>query len=284
MKFRLRLAVILTGFPVLLAMGLYVYRRYNPIEMPTYADVNEKCMELQRKWRKAQFTSIASSADISAGVRRLVTPVAGAENQKSLCEAVGRIVSSMKAKTFAEYYSARTGGQSFAIRENTAEGQRAYVEDLTRTGMLKYVKGTKLPLPSDSTSIYEIIWIEATKNGRAALTWDAVSWNSSWVAYAEIDQEKFLIPTDFLGSISVVPETCGVISTESTFEYSPTPNEILKAKGKLKTAVVYILFKTAEKKAYPILFQFYWMPSRDEWLPINLAVGYLGRRPPDPLF
>ena len=70
----------------------------------------------------------------------------------------------------------------------------------------------------------------------------------------------------------------------SSFKYTPTPEEVFEQQKQIVAAQAYILVKTSEEKAYPLIIQFHWAPSIKAWLPDFLAVAYVGSRKMDPVF
>jgi len=278
------IVVVLTVLPLLLLCGLIVYRKSHPLESrPQDAQLATRTNPNYRKqetdWLTNQFYPLYGAENISAKIEDLPIRLTGSAQpevgNKELYGALNRIVKSLFAKTFEEYLSQRSVGASLLLKENSMKGQGGV---LRRFYKIEH-------LPTNPLELHKMFWSKTTEDGKRAKLWEAASWQASWIECSKASiLDDFTSTKSFSDSLRARVPNCGIVGYPSSFEYGPTPREVLSNDGYVTTALAYLLVKTSEDKAYPLMVQFYWAPSIRTWLPSHLAVGYVGNRQFDPVF
>lgn len=268
--------------PLLLIFGLTVYRMrhpWKPTDDQLATATNPNYRKQAEDWLTNQFDPFFGADDISAKVAtlpiRFLDEVQSEIDNAALYDALDRIAHSLFATTFDEYLSLRSVGESLMLNDNSIAGQG---------GVLKrFYKITELP--ANPMDLHKLFWSKTTEDGKRATLWAAASWQASWIECRKTTSlEHFTSTKSFSDDLMPRVPNCGIVGYASSFDYGPTPKDILSEHGHIATALAYLLLKTSEGKAYPLMVQFYWAPSIRTWLPTHLAVGYVGNRQFDPVF
>lgn len=274
--------VILFALPLLLLIGLTVYRMSHPWkptddQLATATNPNYKKQEAD--WLTNQFEPFFGAEDVPAAIAnlpiRFSDDVQKEVDRAELHGALNRVVQSLFAKTFDEYLSQRSVGESVVLDQNSITGQGQVLQRFSKVHQL----------PANPMELHKMYWSKTTEDGKRATFWNAASWKASWIECRKTTKlDVFTSTKAFSESLMSSVPNCGIVGYASSFAYGPTPKEILSKDGHIITALAYVLVKTSEGKAYPLMVQFYWASSLRTWLPTHLAVGYVGNRQFDPVF
>lgn len=273
--------------PLLILCGLIVYRKSHSLagstEKPSDDQLatatNPNYRKQQENWLTNQFDTFFGAVDIPVKIGdlpiRFTDSVQPEVDTAELHGALNRVVQSLFSKTFEEYLSQRSVGGSLVLDENSLAGQGGVLQ--------RFYKVERLP--TSPMELHKIFWSKTTDDGKRATLWSAASWKASWIECGKTTKlDGFTSTKSFSDSLMPRVPNCGIVGYASSFGYSPTPQNILSKNGHIVTALAYLLLKTSEGKAYPLMVQFYWAPSIRTWLPTHLAVGYVGNRQFDPVF
>lgn len=276
------ITVVLFVLPLLVLFGLIVYRKSHPLRPSDYqlaTAANPNYRKQQENWLTNQFHPFLGAEDIPDKIKdlpiRFNNSVQSEVDSAALRDALSRIVQSLFAETFEEYLSYRSVGESLLLNDNAIAGQGVVLQ---RFFKIKH-------LPASPMELHKIFWSKRTEDGKRATLWNAVSWQASWIEVRKTTKlDDFSSTKSFADSLMPRVPNCGIVGYASTFDYSPTPKDILSKDGHIVAALAYLLVKTSEGKAYPLMVQFYWASSIRTWLPTHLGVGYVGNRQFDPVF
>lgn len=276
------ITVVLFVLPLLVLFGLIVYRKSHPLkpsdnQLATATNPNYR--KQQENWLTNQFEPLWGAEDIPDKIKdlpiRFTDSVQKEVDGAELHGALSRVVQSLFAKTFDEYLSQRSVGQSLLLDQNSIAGQGQVLQRFHKVRQL----------PANPMELHKMYWSKTTEDGKRATLWSAACWKASWIECRKTTKLDVLTSTKaFSESLMPSVPNCGIVGYASSFEYGPTPKEILSKDGHIVTALAYVLVKTREGKAYPLMVQFYWASSIRTWLPTHLAVGYVGNRQFDPVF
>jgi len=279
--------VTLFVLPLLLLCGLIVYRVTHPWtgsaertpndQLATTTNPNYR--KQQEDWLTNQFDPLFGTADIADKIRdlpiRFTDSVQAEVDSAELYAAINRVVQSLFAKTFDEYFSQRAVGESLLFDENSVTGQGQVLQRFHK------VK----ELPSDPMAVHKLYWSKTTEDGKRATLWNSASWKASWIECRKTTKLDIFNSTQaFSESLMPSVPNCSIVGYASSFQYGPSPKDVLSKDRHIVTALAYMLVKTSEGKAYPLMVQLYWASSIRIWLPTHLAVGYVGNRQFDPVF
>ncbi len=281
--------IIVTLFvlPLLFLCGLIIYRVANswtgstertPDDQLATA-TNPNYRKLQEDWLKSQFDPLFGVEDILAKIKdlpiRYIDPVQSEVDNAELYGALSRVIQSLLAKTFDEYVSLRSVGESLTLQEDFIAWQGQVVRRFHKVHQI----------PTDPLELHKVYWSKTTEDGKRATLWEAASWQASWVECRKTTKlDPFASTEAFSESLRPSVPNCGIVGYASSFQYGPSPKNVLSKDGHIVMALAYVLVKTSEGKAYPLMIQFYWASSIRTWLPTHLAVGYVGNRQFDPVF
>jgi hypothetical protein len=276
------ITVVLFVLPLLVLFGLIVYRKSHPLkpsdnQLATATNPNYR--KQQENWLTNQFDALFGAEDIPDKIKdlpiRFTDSVQKEVDGAELHGALNRVVQSLFAKTFDEYLSQRSVGESLLLDQNSIAGQGQVLQRFHKVQQL----------PANLMELHKMYWSKTTEDGKRATLWNAASWKASWVeCHKTTKLDVFTSTKAFSESLMPSVPNCGIVGYASSFEYGPTPKEILSKDGHIVIALAYVLVKTSEGKAYPLMVQFYWASSIRTWLPTHLAVGYVGNRQFDPVF
>lgn len=272
----------LYAVPILLLAGLVIHRQFYPREPGNWkpaTETNQNYKEQQDRWLANHFEKLYENDNIPDKLQKLPIQIDDSIrsdiDQAELYDAITKIVKSILATSFDEYLAMRMVGESFLMNQKAIASQ---------AGMLqRFYKMTDLP--KSPLEIHRMFWSNKTKDGQRASLWSEVSWKASWIQCSSTTTHYDIISTKSFSDtlINNVPN-CGIVGYRSSFEYSPKPKEVFVRNDQIIKALAYLLVKTNEGVAYPLIIQFYWAPSIDIWFPANFAVGYVGKRQFDPIF
>ena len=276
------ITVVLFVLPLLVLFGLIVYRKSYPLrpsDNQLATSTNPNYRKQQENWLTNQFDPLLGAEDISVKIGdlpiRFNDSVQTEVDSATLHGALNRIVQSLFAKAFEEYLSQRSVGESLILNENSIAGQGAVLQRFYKIEHL----------PASPMELHKMFWSKTTEDGKRATLWNAASWQASWIECRKTTKlDDFSSTRSFSDSLMPRVPNCGIVGYASSFDYSPTPKDILSRDGHIVAALAYLLVKTSEGKAYPLIVQFYWASSIRTWLPTHLAVGYVGNRQFDPVF
>ena len=274
------------GLSLLLLCGLIVYRKSHPRadagrlqDSQLATTTNPDYQKQEQDWLANPFELLYGESSLASKLDALPIRLAGLQNgavdSASLHQAVNRIVQSLLAKTFEEYMTQRSVGESFVLNNGTLSNQGA---------LLQRFFSVAHP-PANPFELHRLFWSKTTGGGSRATLWKSASWRASWIECTRITSLEQLTSTRvFADTIRTRVPNCGIVAYPSSFDYGPNPKDVFSKDGSIMTALAYLLVKTSEEKAYPLVVQFYWAPSCSTWLPTHLAVGYVGSRQFDPVF
>lgn len=269
----------LFALPGLLLLGLFLSHKDLPVEDEA-TNVNPEYVELEKNWLTHHFTPLYSATNLNEKVETTDIQLIDCEEIKPelphLREALVGVLQSICSDTVTDYMDKRTKGKSFTINSNVTGYQMHLLRG--RFGVQD--------LPDNAEDVHRMYWEKRMEQGKNASLWEAVSWEGSWIKCQKMNKiDIFTTPpsySEFLLS-SKVPN-CGLIEYTSSFLYSPTVEEVFAEDKQVIGATAYILVKTSEGKAYPLIYLFYWAPAAKTWFPCSLGVGYVGSRKMDPVF
>jgi hypothetical protein len=282
------LFIALFVLPILLLGWRVVYVRSHPwagFSAEKISDdqlataTNPNYRKLEEDWLTNSFAQLFGATNIADEIEdlpiRFTDSVQSEVDSADLHSAINRVVQSLFAKTFEDYLADRSVGESLILDENSLAGQSTVLQRFYKVEHL----------PTISMDIHKMYWAKTTEDGKRATLWNAASWQASWIeCYNTTNLGIFTSTMSFSESVKPKVPNCGIVAYASSFEYGPSPKDVLSKNGHIVTALAYLLVKTSEGKAYPLIVQFYWTPSIRTWLPTHLAVGYVGNRQFDPVF
>lgn len=279
---RSRLAhIVLLGLPVIILIVAIVFHKNLPpenleeIEAPSS---NPVYVDLKEAWLTNKFEPLFASSNLSSRVKDLNIRFTDCEELKtessSLREAVCCVLQSLTSEQFDKYSNARVAGKSHTINPKAIALQQGILQTFYNTD------------PSGNLEdIRRVYWEIITDNGKNASFWQSICWEQSWVDCLKTNKfDLFASLGNFTSFAMQQFPNCGVVGYSSSFKYTPTPEEVFEQQKQIVAAQAYILVKTSEEKAYPLIIQFHWAPSIKAWLPDFLAVAYVGSRKMDPVF
>ncbi len=273
--------IVLLGLPVIILIVAIVFHKNPPpenlekIEAPSS---NPVYVDLKEAWLTNKFEPFFASSDLSGRVKDLNIRFTDCEELKtessSLREAVCSVLQSLTSEQFDMHSNARVAGKSHTMNPKAIALQQGILQTFYNTN------------PSGNLEdIHRVYWETITDNGTNASFWQSICWEQSWVDCLKTNKfDLFASLGNFRSFAMQQFPNCGVVGYSSSFKYIPTPEEVFEQEKQIVAAQAYILVKTSEEKAYPLIFQFYWAPSVKAWLPDSLAVAYVGSRKRDPVF
>lgn len=278
MKSKFALVALLIVPILLVVFSILVYK--NPVVKENEAtNVNSNYMLLEEKWLTNRFEPLYSATNIYEKVRNLEIKFKNCEELASekpvLIASISDILQSLCSETYEDYLKRRTFGKSYVIDTDSMEYKKIILNQAYSIS----------DFPSDANDILRLFWEKVTNNGKDASLWQSVCWESSWIECQKVnDNESFKSVSSFCSFLKSKVPNCGLVGYASSFNYSPKREEVFDVEKQDICAIAFILIKTSEEKAYPLIFQFYWSPTTKAWLADYLAVGYIGSRKADPVF
>ncbi len=241
-------------------------------------NVNQDYMKLENDWLTNQFEIFWGSSNHIEKITQLNVNYNNCDKSEfeteKLYNALDKVLQSLLADNFDSYLSSRSISESSALKTDSVNYQMA---------ILKRFYDVDTP-PDTPIDIHRLYWTKKTDSGRNASYWQSICWEKSWVECWKTQKADFFTNEFFLEKVFETIPTCGAIENKSSFQYSPSPEEILSKNKEIQGATAYFLFKTSEEKAYPLIFQFYFSPAIRVWFPTHLVVGYVGDKKFNPIF
>lgn len=271
------------ALPVIILIGSMIFNKYYShnksfSEVKLATDVNPDYVKLENDWLTNQFEIFWGSSNHIEKITQLNVNYNNCDKSEfrtgELYNALDKVLQSLLADNFDSYLSSRSMSESSALKTDSLNYQMAILKRF-------YDVDTPPETPMDINRLY---WTKKTENGKNASLWQSICWEKSWVECWKTQKADFFTNEFFLEKVFETIPTCGAVGKESSFQYSPSPEEILSKNKEIQGATAYFLFKTSEEKAYPLIFQFYFDPSGKIWFPTHLAVAYVGERKYDPVF
>jgi len=243
-------------------------------------DANPDYKRLSEEWRAKAYVPLPrAESDLTVAVDALGVGCGRASNglphRRALNIAVASVLRSWNSDTYADYLQARSVGLGMEFQPDQIRLQGALLRRFHRVE----------PVSDDPMTVHEAFWT-ANSQGDAKSRWfGEVCWEESFLCMEPVRREPREFSDEFFGGYlqEHVPN-CGLTVYRSTWKYQPDPERVVQNNGECLVAFAYILTRTQEQLAYPIITRYYYAPSCDQWLPLQLAVGYVGTRARDPVF
>ena len=154
------------------------------------------------------------------------------------------------------------------------------IVDYHKSILERFYKKPGEALPDEPEAIVRLIWERDFGGNAFSNYWEQIATESASITYDEVQAMSADLEDVAAGQINL-----GLFKIPSTFSFTNTPENILKANGKIFLATVYFVFKpTPPDPPTPFRIRYYWDPTTSQWLPWQMVSSNANQRKRDPFF